>query len=144
MKIRRFDMFTIPDKVIQRVNEKTKAVAEKLEIKETLLNIGYCLNGIKYKDMAIGNVAKTTHVLKLILKEKFNEEQFFQKVFDEQVRAEIIYPKPGCSYDDWYLIIIEEYGEMIKEFNNQDYQKMEAEAVQFVAMIFKFIENIGK
>ena len=65
---------------------------------------------------------------------------FFYDITEERKEQIAMYNDHNMNIQNWVLVIAEEYGEMIKEFNDNNPLDMYNEAIQFCALLIKYME----
>ena len=71
------------------------------------------------------------------------DTDYVEMIKVERQRQEVLHKNKGYTVFDYKLIMLEEYGEMIKEYNNQNWKAFEVEAVQLMAVVVRYIESVG-
>ena len=72
----------------------------------------------------------------------FDREEYIKKLCEDIKKARIkqkeLHRNDDFDLDDWKLVIVEELGEMIQAFNDRQYNNMEREGVQLLALLLRF------
>ena len=88
-----------------------------------------------------GEVIKHIAQIYNILKKSKNLDinTFLTLIEAERERQNKMYDNTDIPYEKWTLIILEEYGELVKDYNND--LDIQTEAIQLASLLVRFIEE---
>jgi hypothetical protein len=73
---------------------------------------------------------------------EISQDEFFQLLTKERIRQNELHPDNSkVQFPQWVLIILEELGEFVIEYNAGNKIPAEIEAIEFAAVLLRFLED---
>ena len=123
--------------------ETRKKLIEMLDSREYETEPYECTNEVLLRALCLSiGINKTDSMIcicyEILQRHGYNKNDFVNKIYEERIRQEELHPyNEKTCYE---LILIEEYGEAVKAYNELDENGMIDELIQFVAVKVRIME----